>query len=481
MDFRKIEFGKADAKEEGSQLPNLLINGYYNFDGLAEHAINKQTYLFLGYKGTGKTALSEHLRLTNTSYNHFVNNILLEDFPYKLFGKIVPGEAENEAKLPLAWEWLLLLYIVESVARDEGASSTTSTSLHEFLSILRKVGLLPITDIKDLVSKTSKTSFKINLGKVLEISNETNPVAKEMDLRFMQIVTLLKEMTEQVKTPNYHFLIVDGLDEILTSKEIQYQAIAALINQSKKLNSYFREKGLNFKIMILCRTDIFEKLPHPNKNKIRQDSAYIFDWYEDSSTASESNLVKIANLRCSLVYPDVSNVFLKFFPVSYETNSIYSDLLNFTRHTPRDFLQLLKSIQKCCKTPIVTAADITNGIKHYSVNYFLPEIKDELVGYANHEDIESIFFLLSALRKRDFFMSEIEALASMVGRGTSIKFDQIFSALFECSAIGHTYKIHTNQTHYTFKFRNRNMSFNRNDRIILHKGIWKSLNLVDSR
>jgi hypothetical protein len=181
------------------------------------------------------------------------------------------------------------------------------------------------------------------------------------------------------------------------------------------------------------------------------------------------------------VYPQVEDVFAQFFPLSYESNSIYSDLLNFTRHTPRDFLQLLKSIQGCCNTAKVTAANITNGIKHYSVNYFLPEIKDELVGYASHEEIESIFFLMSALRKRDFVIKEIEDLSQTINRGTHINFDHLFSALFECSAVGHTYKVNGGQTHYTFKFRNRSMSFNPRDRIILHRGIWKSLNLVESR
>lgn len=29
----------------------------------------------------------------------------------------------------------------------------------------------------------------------------------------------------------------------------------------------------------------------------------------------------------------------------------------------------------------------------------------------------------------------------------------------------------------TFKYRNRSSSFNRNNRIILHKGLWKALNV----
>lgn len=479
MDFRSIEFGKADAKEEGSELPELLIKGYFDLDNLSTKAISKSTYLFLGYKGAGKTALSEHIRLSNQDYNHFVKNILLEDFPYKSFGKIVPGDVESEAKLPMAWEWLFLLYMIESLTADQVAMETPGFEISGLISVLKRLGLLPIMNIKELVAKSSKNSFKISIADLLEFSREAEAKINEADLRFAHVMGILRRVIEEIKTPNYHFLIVDGLDEILTSKEIQYQSIAALINQAKNINTYFRQKELRLKVIILCRTDLFERLPHPNKNKIRQDSAYTFDWYEDSDSSANSNLIKIVNLRCALRYPEISDCFATFFPNHYEGRSIHSDLLSFTRHTPRDFLQLLKSIQSVCKGPKVTAGDMNNGFKHYSINYFLPEIKDELVGYSNHDDIETVFFLLSALRKRDFLLREIADLAERNNRKVST-LEHVFSALFECSAIGHVYKSqYGDKTQYTFKYRNRNMSFNPNDRIILHKGIWKSLNLLD--
>ena len=34
MDFRKINFGKADAQEEGVEFPELLKDGYYNNDNV---------------------------------------------------------------------------------------------------------------------------------------------------------------------------------------------------------------------------------------------------------------------------------------------------------------------------------------------------------------------------------------------------------------------------------------------------------------
>lgn len=73
MDFRDIEFGRADAKEEGAEYPDLLINGYLDSTGVINLALNCSTFLFLGYKGSGKTALLEHIRLTSPNYNCFVN------------------------------------------------------------------------------------------------------------------------------------------------------------------------------------------------------------------------------------------------------------------------------------------------------------------------------------------------------------------------------------------------------------------------
>ena len=133
-------------------------------------------------------------------------------------------------------------------------------------------------------------------------------------------------------------------------------------------------------------------------------------------------------------------------------------------------MQLLNNIQKYCKNTTVQTRDIDNGIKNYSLNYFLPEIKDELVGYIEFDKIDLLFNMLSALRKRDFSFREIQSLSNTYPLDQQIDLHNIFKVLFECSAIGHI----VNNRLY-FKYRNRNMSFNERDTIILHKGLWKAL------
>lgn len=471
MDFRDIEFGRADAKEEGAEYPDLLINGYLDSTGVINLALNCSTFLFLGYKGSGKTALLEHIRLTSPNYNCFVNDIPLSDFPYKSFAKIISGSSEQEAKLPLAWDWLLLVYAISSFAQDESIQTDMQEEWEETLNILRKLGIFPIKSVRDIVTQSAKRTFKINILSCFEFALEKNDQLIEND--FIHIVSFLKQILQNIHSDNRHYIIIDGLDEILTSREIQYQSIAALITQAKALNVYFKNAHIPMKIIVLCRTDIFERLPHPNKNKIRQDSAYVFDWFDESSVAeyTKCNLIQLANLRGQLAYPELTDIFAEFFPSKYENQPIYQALLEYTRHTPRDFLQLLKNIQKY-SNQTVSIANIEQGIKSYSINYFLPEIKDELVGYLEFFKIDTFINLLSTLRKRDFTLRDARNVASQNSIYETLNLEQIFTVLFECSAIGHL--IGLESKHY-IKYRNRNMCFNPNERIILHKGLWKAL------
>ena len=476
MDFRKIEFGKADAIAEGIELPLLLTQGYYNQQNLVERALESSSFLFLGNKGSGKSALSQHIKLTKNNYNLFVKNILLEDFPYKSFNKIVTGGSDSEVKFPVAWDWLLLIYALQSLEEDQKAVTIFKDDFNKTLSSLRRIGLLPANHIRDVVSKSSKKSFKINLIQIFEFAFERgsdyNPPT---DLKFFHLVEFLKKIVKGFESSCKHFLIIDGLDEILSTREIQYQSLAALISQSRKLNIFFKQNNVPLKIILLCRTDLFERLPHPNKNKIRQDGAIIINWFNDSRNYKNSNIIKLANKRGRLKYQDINSVFETFFPGGLERKDIHSYLLDFTRHTPRDFLQLLRHIQTTSRNNKVNIEAILNGIKEYSNNYFLPEIKDELVGYIEYDLVDDLFRMISSLGKRDFQLREIQLIADK--RGAKFSIEDVFNTLFECSAIGHIYRNEGEKNFFEFKYRNHNASFNPNDRIILHKGIWKSLNI----
>ena len=161
-DFRKIIFGKTDAQEESAEFPNLLINGYLPIDNIINQALDTNKFLFLGYKGSGKSALSEHLKLTSDE-NTLVDQQSLKNFPYKTFGKIVSGDSEPEIKHKLAWRWLLLVRILQNLISDPDAKSTSEAEIQETIKLLVQAGLMDVTSISDLVKKTTSNSFKVSV------------------------------------------------------------------------------------------------------------------------------------------------------------------------------------------------------------------------------------------------------------------------------------------------------------------------------
>ena len=265
----------------------------------------------------------------------------------------------------------------------------------------------------------------------------------------------------------------------MTKDEIQYDTLSALIFEAARLNSFFKSKKLPIWIIVLCRTDIYEILPGANKNKIRQDSCVEIDWYPPSGVVEQSKLLELANLRARLSLGRDVDVFQEFFPKHLGSGiPIRNFLADLTRHTPRDFLALLTQIQRFSKGQFLLKSEIIDGTKAYSEKYFLPEIKDELVGYVTPKELQIFLNCVGEIHDRVFSIAKITDVASNHGLSKE-KLDVLLHALFAASAIGTTWRDHhSRQNKFEFKFRNPNSAFNPKRTVVLHKGLWKALNIT---
>ncbi len=305
-----------------------------------------------------------------------------------------------------------------------------------------------------------------------------NTTLSNSDISYEFLIDFLKESISNCKGIHSHLLIIDGLDEILLNKDIQYTSIAALINVARDLNRYFVMNHQPLKVVILCRTDIFERLPDPNKNKLRSDYSFSLNWYNEGIHSEDNNpLISLVNKRAKLIYPELENIFISFFPKTHMDKNIPGALLEHTRHTPRDFLQLLNCIQASCREKVVSNEAITYGIKQYSSSYFLPEIKDEMAGYIRYELIDEIISVLASFRSREIEYSSLRNRLDGLLNNTDNKPQDILKVLYDCSAIGQLYTYNGATTRYSFKYRNRNSTLVEGDKVILHKGLWKALNV----
>jgi cold shock CspA family protein len=474
--FKDIQFGYASAEDESAKCPELLLEGFIDNEGFSNELCYGSHFLVLGDKGSGKSALAEHLRLSaQDRYDMFIKTIYLSDFPFVNFTKIINTDDLPASRYPTAWSWLLLLYLVESISNDEGASTALDLEFQRTLSCLSQLGLLPSPSIKQLVNASTSTSFKLKLSPFFEATRTASSPRIEETIPFF--VDSVKGLLSTCRSASKHLLIIDGLDDILTFEPIQYEALGALILEVSRLNSHFIQTDCPAKVVLLCRTDLFERLPGPNKNKVRQDSAIYLDWYGSERNPKDTKLVQLANNRAKLADHRIQNVFEDYFPKAYLYKPMISFLLNYTRHNPRDFMQLLKAIQRHEDSIRVAPSTVKAGLLDYSETYFLPEIKDTLDGYLDPETINLSFRLLASVGKQLFSHDALSYIVESTPRYQSLDLDQILDTLFECSAIGNVHKSASKSTYASFKFRNRNSVLNCASDIVLQDALWLALSV----
>jgi hypothetical protein len=476
--FRDIEFGFADAHKEGAEAPSLLLDGFFDDTQLIEQALSGSSFLFLGYKGSGKTAIAERARLLGERDPElFVTTAALDDFSYGDFKSLAGGEGDVESRYPTVWAWVLLLFLVESLERDEQGRIDAPRSYRDPVEGLRGLNLLPLPQLKQLVTSSSKRGFKATIPKFFEYTEER--VAESHDLQMMQMVRALREAVLHFPTASRHVLFIDGVDEILTQSELQFHALAALISETSRLNDELRAAGKPFKLVVLCRTDIFDRLPGANKNKIRRDSAESLEWFDDPRDPDRTRLVQLVNVRARRSLQPDANVFADYFPTRVEGRPIRRFLLDHTRHLPRDVLQLMKSLQRFAPTSpseALSENQLLSGIRHYSNDYFLPELRDELHGYLRPPDIEKAIKLLASLRAPRFTLRDLELQADRLRLG-SVEVEALVHTLFECSGIGMVDRSGPGRPVVTFKYRNRTAMLIPDERMLVHPGAWNALNI----
>jgi hypothetical protein len=342
--FKTLRLGKTSAEKESMEWPDLLTKGYFDPYGFIQAAKQRGPFLFLGYKGSGKSAIGEHLRLTAADDPQmFVKYLSLGDFPYTPFSKLIKGDMEPEAKYPMAWSWVILLQVIDQLANDMGSSLQTDNEAGEAYSKLKEAGLLPSSSLNHIVQVTVKKTFGLN-WKFLQMSKDQSDVKGAIsDVPFL--VEKLKALVFRIRSQNSHLIVIDGLDEILTKRDRQYESLAALMYEADRLNIQFSSSGCPVKIVVLCRTDLYEHLPNANKNKLRQDSSVHLDWFHDPHAPANSNLIRLANHRASLAIGSKTDIFKTYLPDCIRGPHGHQDtrrfLLEFTRHTPRDFITLL--------------------------------------------------------------------------------------------------------------------------------------------
>ncbi len=164
------------------------------------------------------------------------------------------------------------------------------------------------------------------------------------------------------------------------------------------------------------------------------------------------------------------DVMKEFLPPTVNGRETFRYLLDNTRFTPRDIIQVMNYIQNVSFAKGASERTIKDGLNAYSDNYFLMEIKDSLVGMISNEDIESAFKALSLIGHMEFdygqFKNELPETANSL---------KILNALYIAGAISNIDTDEDGQKYRASKIRNTNSIFNERKRIAVNPGLKKAL------
>ena len=478
--FGDIEFGYASAEKEGAESPGLLLDGFLDDGHLGDAALWGGPFLFLGYKGSGKTALAEHARLlADARADLFVTVTTLDRFSYADFKSVAGGSGDHQVRYPTAWGWLLLVALVHSLQQDQEGLSRAPGRYRGVVDALETLGLMPAPDLGVLVTTSSKQSFKASVPKFLEYTSER--VSTGQDLQLYQLVTALQGATLAFPTRSRHVVFIDGLDSIVTQKELQFQSLAALMQEAADLNNLFRRHARPFKFVVLCRTDIFDRLPGANINKIRQDDSEALHWFDAPQDPEQTRLLRLVRLRAARSLGRDSNVFEEFFPPRIDERDTRTLVLDHTRHIPRDIVQILRKIQRYgAGEERLTPRQVKSGLRLYSSEYFLPEMRNELAGYLDPEEIDRALMLLGSMQRPHVTQHDLEAAMRDLELD-SLDLRTLLRALFDASCIGTVTQTSGRRPLNTFKYRNPTATILPGQTIRIHPGAWKGLNIEPRR
>lgn len=479
--FKTLTFGFSAAEKEAASYPELLLDGFLDLNGATDRLLTDDHFLVLGYKGSGKSAIAEHLALkAKTDHHLFVRNIRLEELPFAEMQKMAGPSSSTDPGASLLWTWILACNLLDSFRNDDSAPTLQDdTVLGDTVSELERIGILPSPGVPQLVHLTTSKAWTLQIPNLGQAGAEA---ARTMRLRddFPIIVDHLKQVIFRFESYNNHLLVIDGLDDLLVDIPTQRVILGGLVSAATRLNEGLaKSAGAAAKVVLLCRTDLFQALPGSNTTKVSEDSSVNIMWYENPRAPLSTSLVNLADRKARVGAPSLpAGGFLKYLPEKVGQKPALRYILDHTRHTPRDFLRAFHYIQQVGpdKGPL-SAADVKAGLRLYSISYFINEVRNELSGFVGQETAERGLETLASLHVSRFTLTELIKKSGVTSDDAKVELRRFAKHLFEVSAIGSVEQRSTGKTYFSFKYRNREATFNTQKTAYVHPGLWDALDI----
>ena len=484
--FCELYFGKSDPAHEVMANSADFIRSYVDLNGAVEQVTSGEKTLILGPKGTGKSALGIYLQKTSGgNASHFYARLRnASSLPLAEIPQLKTGQPSGALRTYNAWKFILLCNYLDVALGDTEAKIANLADVKRILRELKHFGFIGDESGKSLL-RISSTTYTIDKG-------SGGALFKDVSGQNVDIFTLtpyLERWAVSLRSPRRHLLILDGLDSIFLNDSRYDESLSGLAQASYDLNMKFRQTESTGSVVLLIRNDIFSRisLMLPDAHKMR-DFAYDLDWRILSGAAGENApLMTLVNRKAAQERGEGEDIqVLSYFPSQIRVGtrrgqpkmtSRLQYLLNLTRHTPRDILQLMEHTRLAAKSAGLTGPEalsesvIREGVLQYSAKYFVDAIRGEFAGYeGGRDEAEAALSALKLLPKAQFTRSDYRESLRQNSPGLEGKADAFLQLLFFAGALGNLFDSGADR-YMVFYHRRNDVDLNVQGTLVLHNAL----------
>jgi energy-coupling factor transporter ATP-binding protein EcfA2 len=469
--LHEISRWRLDAAEEDN------ARYFYPVNGIATLTSGENSYV-IGRKGSGKTAVAEHIRGLVDS-NTFVQSLSFKNFPFNELYKLTDTGYSSPSQYTTIWKYIIYSAVCAMMAQNEAIDGAVSSVLKSHFDV--DFGRALANTITKLTDRSG--GFKI-IGSGVDVSQKS--IVIENDTPWDKRVTALEDCVVNYLDGSTYYILFDELDEdykdvleVSTSK----QYFDLLIGLFKAVADVKRTLGSRVAVypVVFLREDIYDLLRDNDKNKW-MDSALTLNW-------SEGQLQQLVAFRLARSADESADSFnfQSVFQKLFTNDSTRAGGLRTKKHVfkyitlrtllrPRDYISY---IRECARYTLengwsrLSPQSFSDVNKRYS-RRFREEFVDEIQGAIPY--INSVFDELSMQRKQIFRFTEFENNYNKAFSKSSgyVSFDVVCKVLFHYSAIGNQPSQHSARI---FKYLQPQARINYKEKAIIHAGLLQSLQI----
>lgn len=502
-----INFGKVSAERDD------LLSSYFFDNGVLHSVIRSpSSFLILGRKGAGKTAVFKYLTENSSRFiepKDILVPLSFEDYNWSIHA-LLTNEAKAESMLyKQSWRFIILIECVKSYASAfEASGRPLPKRLAAARKLLERLFDSPIPSIYQIVGRKLLSLSGLRLpGGGLDLEDGVLDEIKVDggEVTFDQVQhskDLRQHLSENIENLIGHldralsdadstwptiFVCFDRVDEAWdeVSYESSRKVIAGLVSACDSINSQYKGK---LRPIVFLREDIFDVLSINDANKLREDCGALLHWNKESLI----NLIlrRVNYFAKEAGQPLVTDIDALFDKIEMRQRARPANyILRRTMMRPRDVISLMsrtvETMREKAEDPFADEPLIFEKLECDSIYSAEPGysewLKQELLDEWKVQR-PFIVHLLNAIQNHGSSNFTQDALANELRKlGGEISHADLLSNLrflFDNSIIG--FKLGASKE-WRFKCFYPSQGFVESDDYRVHEGLVRALNLTEAR